>query len=193
MTTWFTADTHFHHKNISRLAERPWDDLTEMNERIIQRWNESVRPDDDIWVLGDYVLGSKRETLEITARLMGRKHLIVGNHDGPFDQRPAKAAEWLRLYLEHGFDSVHFGSVGYRLGDLPVLLSHFPYQADERHENKYIEHHPVDAGLPLIHGHVHGAWRQRGRQYNVGVDVNDFRPLALEEVYDWVIADYTDF
>jgi calcineurin-like phosphoesterase family protein len=54
MTTWFTADMHFHHKNISHLTGRPWADLAEMNEQLIrplaleevQRWVRGPLVDD---------------------------------------------------------------------------------------------------------------------------------------------------
>jgi calcineurin-like phosphoesterase family protein len=48
----------------------------------------------------------------------------------------------------------------------------------------------VDDGLPLICGHVHEAWRVRGRMLNVGVDVNDFTPVSQEQVAEEVRAMY---
>ena len=40
--------------------------------------------------------------------------------------------------------------------------------------------------MPLIHGHVHGAWRTRGRMFNVGVDVNEFKPVNELEIALWL-------
>lgn len=73
MTVWFTADPHFHHLNICRLAERPFSGTHEMNEILVRNWNECVRPEDTVFVLGDFVLGHKDETLAITRQLLGQK------------------------------------------------------------------------------------------------------------------------
>lgn len=39
---WFTSDTHFYHENILRYCSRPFKDISEMNETLIRRWNETV-------------------------------------------------------------------------------------------------------------------------------------------------------
>ncbi|WP_258934193.1 hypothetical protein [Nesterenkonia pannonica] len=52
MTTFFTSDHHFGHANIIRYCDRPFADVAEMDEAMIDRWNETVSPDDEVWVLG---------------------------------------------------------------------------------------------------------------------------------------------
>ena len=60
MTTWFTADLHFGHANIISYSSRPFADATAMNEALIERWNDSVRMEDSVWLLGDVALGPHR-------------------------------------------------------------------------------------------------------------------------------------
>ena len=52
-----------------------------MNKALIERWNDSVHPDDTVWVLGDVALGRIDETLPLVTELNGRKLLLTGNHD----------------------------------------------------------------------------------------------------------------
>ena len=54
MAVYFTADTHFGHKSILRLCERPFASLQAMDEALVARWNERVGPDDLVYHLGDF-------------------------------------------------------------------------------------------------------------------------------------------
>ena len=38
----FTSDTHFNHANIIRFCNRPFKDVSHMNEAIISNWNRVV-------------------------------------------------------------------------------------------------------------------------------------------------------
>lgn len=157
-----------------------------MNYDIIARWNSVVGPDDVVWVLGDVVMGGWRKNLSMVAQLNGTKHLVFGNHDKPFGKKPVPAAERSLEYMEAGFASVRGGTVGIRLGDrgeYPAIMGHFPYSGDSRNEgDRYKESRPLDQGQWLLCGHVHDAWRQKGRQVNVGLDAWGGFPVALESV-----------
>lgn len=81
----FTADTHFSHGNIVRYSHRPFANVREMDECLIERWNQVVRPEDTVYHLGDVCLGSPGRAKEILSKLNGSIHLILGNHDkNPF-------------------------------------------------------------------------------------------------------------
>jgi calcineurin-like phosphoesterase family protein len=45
---------------------------------------------------------------------------------------------------------------------------------------------PHDGEMWLVHGHVHGAWRQNGRQINVGVDQWDFKLVSHEKILEMI-------
>ena len=77
---YFISDTHFNHKNIIKYCNRPFDSIEQMNETLINNWNDIVSDKDIIYHLGDFALGSKELILDIVNRLNGSKYLIRGNH-----------------------------------------------------------------------------------------------------------------
>ena len=106
--TWFTSDTHFGHKNILEYEKeaRPFETVEEMNEQLIANWNDTVRPKDIVFHLGDFAFGAIN--VPIADRLNGYKRLVMGNHDcHSFDlyvrhfQRLFGAHYWKRCILTH--------------------------------------------------------------------------------------------
>jgi len=80
-----TSDTHFSHAGVCQFLRddgsplRPWDDVEQMNEDLIDRWNSVVGENDKVYHLGDVAI--PRRGLACLERLNGRKILIRGNHD----------------------------------------------------------------------------------------------------------------
>ena len=71
------SDTHFGHTRCCTVFKRadgsplrPFADAEEMNEFMIQAWNERVRHDDTVYHLGDVVINKK--FLGVLHRLNGR-------------------------------------------------------------------------------------------------------------------------
>jgi calcineurin-like phosphoesterase family protein len=198
MTTWYTSDWHFGHRNILQYCQtfRPWGTVEEMNAGLVQIWNNQVSPGDLVIVLGDMCMGKLDDTLQFVGQLNGDKVLVPGNHDAvhPVHHRgrteEKRAAETAR-YLEAGFSDVWELEVTELVPngdeDLFVRLCHFPYEAvDHTEEVRYGDQCPHDDGeTPLIHGHVHGLWVYRGRQMNVGFDAWG-RLVAEDEIAQFV-------
>lgn len=67
-----------------------------------------------------------------------------------------------------------------------AMFSHFPYDGDSHGEDRYGDLRPERSEMPLIHGHIHGERKIAGNQYNVGVDVNEFKPVSEDVLADWV-------
>jgi len=81
MKIFVTSDTHFNHRNIIEYTGRPFKTVEEMNEEIINKWNDKVRKDDLVIHLGDFALGNEEEIKNIKNRLNGTIILLKGNHD----------------------------------------------------------------------------------------------------------------
>jgi len=187
---WWTSDLHLGHARINELAGRPFASVDEMNAAIVERWNATVSPRDTVYVLGDVCMGDLRESLALAAQLQGRKRLVPGNHDrvsSLYRGSPVKKAEWRQLYLNAGFE-VLSEELRAGIGDASVKVSHFPYDGDSHDEDRYKSSRPIDDGGWLLHGHVHEAWKVRGRQINVGCDVWNFTPVSEEQLME-IISD----
>lgn len=160
MTIFFTSDTHFGHKNIIKYADRPFKDVTHMNEMLVHYWNEVVHPEDTVYHLGDVALGPIRESLGYIHRLNGKKILVTGNHDRNFHLGKRSAGlepfEWDEEYRQAGFHAVYPNVALWGFDGLPTInLSHFPYTGDSHDGDRYEEARLDDNGIPLLHGHTH--------------------------------------
>lgn len=160
MTVWFTADTHFGHAGVIRMNDRPFEGVVEMREVLIANWNAAVRPDDEVWHLGDFAYRSEPgEAGHIFERLNGRKNLIAGNHDS--------------LAITTGMDWKSVSDIrqiavdGHR-----VVLCHYPLLEWPAYFRQAIH----------LFGHVHGRRAGVGRSCDVGIDVWGYRPVALPEI-----------
>ncbi len=181
MALWFTSDLHFGHGNIIGYSNRPFADAEAMNRALMERWNETVAVDDEVWVLGDFALGRIEFTLPLARQLHGRKRLLAGNHDRCWSGHGPRAQAWVARYEQVGFE-VHQDHLELEVAGTEVLACHFPYYGDSHDRDRYVEARPVDRGQWLLHGHVHERWRQRDRMINVGVDAWDYRPVSADEL-----------
>ena len=78
---YYISDLHIGHENILRFDNRPFADVNEMNNKLIENWNARVRSDDTVYILGDFIWAKESEWPSIVGSLCGNKVLIRGNHD----------------------------------------------------------------------------------------------------------------
>ena len=180
---WLTSDLHFGHANIIRYTNRPFTSVEEMDEWLVTTWNETVRPHDTVWVLGDVCMGRIEHSLSLVARLHGTRRLLSGNHDRTFATSGAPSARWDAAYRDAGFETIAAGTIELDIGwTEPVLACHFPYRGDSHDGDRFLAQRPDDHGRPLVHGHTHGAWRQHESMIDVGVDTWAGQPVNAADV-----------
>ena len=78
---YFTSDLHLNHNRGFIYEPRGFHSVEEMNEAIIDLWNKIVTDDDDVYLLGDVMLGDTQLGIELFKRLKGKIHIVLGNHD----------------------------------------------------------------------------------------------------------------
>lgn len=181
MTIWFTSDLHLGHERIVELCKRPFSSVEEMNETIIDNWNSLVTPYDEVYVVGDFALGRRTETVPLADRLNGRKRLVPGNHDSCWPGHKKVRERDMRLYWDH-FTVVEPDLIQFQSDSALIEVCHLPYAGDLKDEDRFVPLRPRDRGNWLIHGHVHDLWKTNGRMINVGVDVWDFKPVNIDEI-----------
>lgn len=162
------SDTHFNHENMLRFLDakgkvfRPFPNVHEMNETMIDRWNAVVKDNDTIYHLGDVYIGNGAHANEILHRLKGRKRLIVGNHDNAKDQilhkHFSKIMMW-RQWPEH-----------------KLIFSHMPLHPSSLHL------HRSGVNAVNVHGHIHQNDSPPGPYINVSVEKTDWNPIHIEDI-----------
>lgn len=159
MTIWFTSDQHFGHAGIIKYCRRPFADVDEMNEALVQRFNSVVSDRDDVYHLGDFAFSDPALWL---ARLKGRRHhLILGNHD-------YKRLNGIRLATFSSVQDVaYLRHDGYR-----IFMSHYAHRTWRNSIH----------GSLHVYGHSHGNIEDFNRSMDVGVDRWNFMPVAMEHV-----------
>lgn len=171
MTLWLISDTHFSHANILTFTDaagvriRPeFDNVTQMDEAMIDRWNAVVKPSDHVYHLGDITMlrgAARRQVEPLLRRLNGHKRLVLGNHD-------LNSAEW---YLQF-FEKV----MAIRVLD-NWALTHIPIHPESLGRFKGNIHGHLHANRVMLSPH-HPDLRYR----NVCVEHTAYAPVALEAV-----------
>lgn len=164
---YYTADLHLGYLPILQATLRPFASVKEMDEALIRNWNETVWPEDTVYIVGDLSYNGGKTPAQYLSRLNGIKHLIRGNHDTGIE------------------DAVRFF-------DFCASVTDFLEIEDEGH-HVILCHYPIlhEKGGYMVHGHIHN---QRNHAYqllkelpkvlNAGVDVNFYRPVTLEELIE---------
>lgn len=154
-----TSDTHFGHAGVCHFLRadgtklRPWNNAEEMDEAMVALWNDTVRPNDKVYHLGDVVMN--RKALRILNRLNGEKVLIKGNHD----------IFPLKDYTPY-FKDIRGYHILYN-----KLMSHIPVHPDSK--GRYGAN---------IHGHTHANVIDDPWYYCACVEQTGYKPIAFETI-----------
>ena len=177
---YFTSDCHFGHKNSIQYCNRPFESVEDMDKGLIERWNDVVKQDDEVWQLGDFTFHHNIEKIiHIIERLNGRKNAIIGNHDQVIKKNR-------QLLLDRGLfreivDRKELTAVDDGVKH-KIILDHYPGRSWN-----YSSH-----GSWQLHGHVHGTMEPYGRSVDVGVDAPwvtgeaPYRPLSYTEIAEYM-------
>lgn len=162
---YFSSDSHYFHTNILKYSERPFEDVQEMNQALIDNWNKKVKPQDQVWHLGDFSFGNAEETKNILRQLNGHKHFVKGNHDQVFEKNKNLYGyfESVQDYKELKWDNQK------------LVMCHFPI----------LSWAGAHRGSWMVAGHTHGSIEYLNKnttRVDVGVDVWNYSPVSFEEL-----------
>lgn len=175
MAIFFTSDLHFGHDKDFIWKARGFSSVEEMNEVIVERFNSVVTPQDEVYILGDIIMGDSDKTIKYLDRLNGYITIICGNHDN---------ARRRALYEEHGFEVVDGLYLTCR--KFTFFLSHFPSLTDNYDSGKSLTHRIYN-----LCGHTHSKeyWEPCG-SYNVGVDAHNCYPVSIDTLIERIKKKY---
>lgn len=182
---YYIADTHFLHDNIIRFDGRPFKDMDDMMDSMTKRWNNKVKNEDFVYILGDFCWSAITERwIEILDSLNGKKFLILGNHDL---RNPTKELKKRFVWIGDYKETTDCGK--------RVIMSHYPIMCYRAAYNPDVY---------MLHGHVHKTredlfvekWRDElvdtrkdrgdsfGNIINVGCmkDYMNYCPQTLEDI-----------
>ncbi|WP_225364885.1 metallophosphoesterase [Secundilactobacillus silagincola] len=196
---YFTADTHFFHKDLlgnSDFAPRPFKSVAEMNQTIIDHWNARVTPEDTVYHLGDIALyfirperAAEAAILDVLNQLNGHLVLIKGNHDN---------RALFKYLAQHNY--TYGGKPKFEFHDVGAIIK-------VNHRQYYMTHYPMMMGIVKqiinLHGHIHHYSVNIKEDINVGVDTpeTDYlkekppfgTPFSMAEIEEMVAGKYNDF
>ena len=192
----FTSDTHYFHKQVLDFCNRPFSNLEQMHYKLIQLYNSTVPKNGICYFLGDVSFGSTSDTKLIIDQLNGTKILILGNHDKKY-----------HAMYNCGFDVVlNTGSM--IIHNQLVTMCHYPLKGIFREDSSKFKGGPTtenwhgenrtpdfypDMGQFHLHGHIHSpnngaSIKISGKQFDVGVDANKYRPVSISEIESWIMT-----
>lgn len=164
----FTSDLHFGHANIIEHCGRPFGSVQEMDDALIDNWNNTVHPGDDVWVLGDFTFRNFQQTQDILSQLEGNKKLILGNHDKVIVENRDK---FLSRSL---FQEIADLKMIHGPGKQRIVLCHYAMRVwNQSHRGSW-----------QLYGHSHGNLLDDPflLSMDVGVDACEYRPISFDEV-----------
>jgi calcineurin-like phosphoesterase family protein len=173
---WFASDYHFCHANVIKYDGRPFSNVKEMNQVLVDNWNEKVKPNDVVFYLGDLSFERKfDDTLDLINQLNGKIHFILGNHD---DERIIRKLD--------RFESVSdYINLSVTDSDNPrkkqsIMMMHYPILSwDKAHHGEW-----------HLHGHCHGSlmnneeysWYYKRKVLDVGCNMTNYTPISYSEI-----------
>lgn len=170
---WFVSDWHFGHDKSFIYEPRGFSTIEEMNEVIIKNHNLVVDNDDEVYCLGDCMLGDNNIGLECIKSLKGKIHIIRGNHCTNTRIKLYETCDNVVEVLEgwsciRKFNGYHF------------YLCHYPTMTSNFDTDK-----PLKTRILSLSGHTHAKdiWDAAGG-YNVALDAHNCYPVEISEIIE---------
>lgn len=170
---YFISDHHWGHKAIIHMESRPFDNVWEMNQFMIDSWNSVITEEDEVYHLGDVSYKMNLNQLKtVLSELNGKIHLIRGNHDK--DKVIAKVGSRFETIQDYKY---------------------FQYKYEDKEYNFVLFHYPIYSwqgrfrGSIHLHGHTHktdfddttgkGFY---GHIMNVAVEHLNYKPISIVDI-----------
>lgn len=182
----FTADTHFFHKNVLKhcperikiCGAKDENDVETWDKWLIEKWNSTIGKKDVVYILGDFAFGSSESARKLLGKLHGKKFLILGNHDGSSD----KLTNFFEQITQQKLVTFRKANYDFLEEDFMLFLCHY---AMVTWPSKHY-------GVVQCMGHSHGRLDDYNEEstdlrVDVGIDskLANFDFVTLEQLYKY--------
>lgn len=184
MANFYISDLHIGHANVVRFDNRPFADVNEMNNKIIENWNARVRTDDMVYILGDFIWAKESDWPFFVGPLAGNKVLIRGNHDprqfSSTTKRMFQEITNLKEIKDDGRHVVmcHYPMPFFRAGFAPTAYMLYG------HVHQTLEYEYLLNLRKTVKANASGYGTPNGNFINVGcmMPYMDYTPRTLDEI-----------
>lgn len=173
--TFFTSDIHFGHKNIIKYSNRPFSNVEEMDEALINNWNSIVPKDGVVFSLGDFAFCKIGRIVEIIKQLNGKIVMVGGNHDAEIWKNRS-------MLLDSGYVQEITPYREITVEGQFICMFHYGCRVwNKSHRGSW-----------LLYGHSHDSLPPLGKSVDVGVDSTPifgkalYRPFSFYEIRDFM-------
>ena len=174
---WFTSDTHFGSERTLQLSKRPFKTVEEMDNAIINNWNNTVNEADTVYHLGDF------GNYDVIKKLNGKVFLIIGNYEQKDIENTYKREDDFKaIMINRGFYDVYSS----------IFSKWFNTQNKDyepKHIHLYMAHEPLQIKDNMImdnsfniFGHIHEKQMVKRYGLNVGTDCHYFCPIDIDTI-----------
>lgn len=169
---WLTSDLHLGHDREFVWGPRGFTCSADHDESVIENFNKAVDVNDDVYILGDLILGDNNYGMGLLKCLNGKFHIVRGNHDTNtrwelYKTLPniVEMADALRFkYNKYNFYCSHY----------PTITANF-----EKESLKQVEIN--------LYGHTHQQtdfYEDRPFMFHVGLDSCFNHPISIDSIID---------
>ena len=170
---YFTSDLHCNHDREFIYKPRGFNSVYEMNDTIIKNWNNIVNMEDDVYVLGDLMLGNNEVGISLIKQLKGNIYVVRGNHDTD-----------VRMELYNNCYNIVEITEGqfFKYNGYHFYLNHFPTYTSNLEKGAELKAHLIN-----LYGHTHqqtNFYNGIPFMYHVGVDSHNCTPVSIDKIIE---------
>lgn len=142
-----------------------------MNFAIVKGFNDIITWKDDLYILGDIMLGNNEDGIKLFNQLPGKIHLVWGNHD----------TDIRKELIEKCHNVVEI--IGYagmlKYDKYNFYLSHYPTATSNYDDDKKFSQR-----IFCLSGHTHSKdlFDEKCGSYNVALDAHNCKPVSIEQI-----------
>ncbi len=160
----YISDLHIN--DLDMLEWRPqFNSVLSYSDFLIEEWNKFTIPTDTVIIVGDIGYPSDL-TVDVIKRLLGKKVLVIGNHDYLWGNWLWSCGLFQGIYYELDINGIH--------------IQHIP-ENNRQACNYYIHGHHHRYDMPGMYN-AYLKYKVDAVRLNCSADINGFKPCSIQQL-----------